>query len=90
MAIDVETLIDRLGIGTGVESTPGVCGGEPRIAGTRIPIWTLEQGRRLGASEAELLRDYPGLRAVDLVNAWVYVAAHREAIEAQICENEEA
>jgi uncharacterized protein (DUF433 family) len=78
------------GLGSGVESTSGVCGGEPRIAGTRIPVWSLEQARRLGASEADLLRDYPGLRAADLVNAWTYVATHGEQIEAQIRENEEA
>jgi uncharacterized protein (DUF433 family) len=86
MAIGVEELIARLG--SGIESTPGVGGGEPRIAGTRIPVWALEQGRRLGASEADLLRDYPELRAADLVNAWTYVAAHRDEIEMQIRENE--
>jgi len=78
------------GLGSGNESTSGVCGGEPRIAGTRIPVWSLEQARRLGASEADLLRDYPGLRAADLVNAWTFVSTHREQIEAQIRENEEA
>ena len=40
----------------GIESNPGVCGGEPCIVRTRIPVWLLEQARRLGASEAELLR----------------------------------
>jgi uncharacterized protein (DUF433 family) len=88
MTHGVESLLARLG--SGIEATPGVCGGEPRIAGTRIPVWTLEQARRLGASEADLLRDYPGLRAADLVNAWAYVAAHGEEIERQIRENEEA
>jgi uncharacterized protein (DUF433 family) len=88
MATGLEELIARLG--SGIESTPGICGGEPRIAGTRIPVWTLEQARRLGASEADLLRDYPGLRAADLVNAWTYVATHGEEIEAQIRDNEEA
>lgn len=34
----------------GVEATPGVCGGSACIAGTRIPVWLLEQGRRLGMS----------------------------------------
>jgi uncharacterized protein (DUF433 family) len=84
----VERLIS--GLGAGIESSPEVCGGEPRIAGTRIPVWTLEQARRLGASEADLLRDFPGLRAADLVNAWTYVAAHRAEIEEQIRANEEA
>jgi uncharacterized protein (DUF433 family) len=84
----IEELI--AGLGGGIESTPEVCGGEPRIAGTRIPVWTLEQARRLGTSEADLLRDFPRLRAADLVNAWSYVAAHRTEIEEQIPADEEA
>ena len=31
------------------------------------------QAQRLGASEADLLRDHPTQRAEDLVNAWAYV-----------------
>src|SRR5207244_8377369 len=38
----------------GIESTSGVCGGEPCIVRTRIPVWVLEQARRLGATEAML------------------------------------
>jgi uncharacterized protein (DUF433 family) len=74
----------------GIESRPGVCGGEPCIVRTRIPVWLLEQARRLGTSEAELLRAYPTLRAEDLANAWAYVRGHREEIEKQIAENEAA
>jgi uncharacterized protein (DUF433 family) len=74
----------------GIESIPGVCGGEPCIVRTRIPVWVLEQARRLGASEAEILGYYPSLRAEDLVHAWAYVRAHREEIAQQIHENEEA
>ena len=40
---------------------------------TRVPVWVLEQSRRLGMSEDELLRSYPTLRAEDLVNAWAYL-----------------
>jgi len=74
----------------GIESSPGVCGGEPCIIRTRIPVWVLEQARRLGASEEELLRSYPALRAEDLANAWAYVRSHRLEIEEQIRENESA
>jgi uncharacterized protein (DUF433 family) len=74
----------------GVESTPGVCGGEPCIVRTRIPVWVLEQARRLGASEGELLRCYPTLRAEDLANAWAFVRSHGTEIEDQIRENEAA
>lgn len=74
----------------GIESRPGVCGGEPCIVRTRIPVWVLEQARRLGTSEADLLRIYPTLRAEDIVHAWAYVRAHRSEIEQQIHDNEDA
>jgi uncharacterized protein (DUF433 family) len=74
----------------GIETKPDFCGGEACIVRTRIPVWVLEQARRLGASEAEILRSYPTLRAADLVNAWSYVAQHRAEIERQILENEDA
>jgi uncharacterized protein (DUF433 family) len=72
----------------GVESIRGVCGGAPVIVRTRIPVWLLEQARRQGTTEAELLRAYPTLRAEDLANAWAYVRSHRAEIEAQIEANE--
>lgn len=74
----------------GIESRPGVCGGEPCIVRTRIPVWLLEQARRLGTSEATLLQSYPTLRAEDIVQAWSYVRAHREEIDRQIRDNEDA
>ncbi len=74
----------------GIEATSGVCGGEARIVRTRIPVWVLEQARRLGVTEADLLRSYPTLRAEDLVHAWAYARSHCEEIERQIRENEEA
>ena len=72
----------------GIESTPSVCGGDPCIVRTRIPIWVLENYRRLGATDADLLRAYPTLRAEDVANAWAYVRSHRDEIEQQIRENE--
>jgi uncharacterized protein (DUF433 family) len=74
----------------GVVSIPGVSGGEPCIVRTRIPVWVLVQAYRLGASEADLLRAYPTLRAEDLVNAWAYYRGRRDEIDAQIAENEAA
>lgn len=74
----------------GIDSRPEVCGGEPCIVRTRIPVWLLEQARRLGASEQELLAAYPSLRAEDLVNAWAYARSHAAEIESQIRDNEAA
>ena len=72
----------------GIESNPQVCGGAACVVRTRIPVWVLENARRLGTSEADLLRDYPTLTAQDLANAWAYVRSHREEIEQAITENE--
>lgn len=75
---------------SGIESRPDVCGGEACIVRTRIPVWVLEQARRLGTSEADLLRSYPTLRAEDLAQAWAYAYSHHEEIDKQIKENEAA
>lgn len=72
----------------GIECDPLICGGEPCIVRTRIPVWVLVQARNLGMSEAEILRSYPTLRAEDLANAWGYYRAHREEIDHEIKENE--
>lgn len=72
-----------------IESTPGVCGGAPCIAQTRIPIWLLENFRRQGLSDSELLASYPTLRAEDLKIAWDYISLHSTEIERQIREQEE-
>ena len=74
----------------GIESSPEVCGGEPCIVRTRIPVWMLEHARRLGTSESELLAAYPTLRAEDLTNAWAYVRSHQQEINDNIRENEDA
>jgi uncharacterized protein (DUF433 family) len=74
----------------GIEKTPGICGGDARVANTRIPVWILVQARNLGNSEADLLQNYPTLRAGDLANAWDYAAAHTQEIDQAIRENDEA
>ncbi|MCX6606694.1 MAG: DUF433 domain-containing protein [Acidobacteria bacterium] len=71
----------------GIDSHPEVCGGEPCIVRTRIPVWLLEQARRLGTSEKELLEGYPSLRAEDFENAWAYVRSHGAEIGEQIRAN---
>ena len=74
----------------GIDSNPKVCGGEPCVVRTRIPVWLLVRARDLSASEADLLLSYPTLRAEDLANAWAYARAHRAETEQQIRDNEKA
>ena len=41
---------------SGIECTPGVCGGAPCVVRTRIPVWVLVRARQLGVSDEEILR----------------------------------
>jgi len=72
----------------GIAADPRICGGSPRISHTRIPVWTLEQARRLGLSEVEILQAFPSLHAEDLVHAWAYSRSHRAEVDRGIAENE--
>jgi uncharacterized protein (DUF433 family) len=81
---------DIVGVWPGIERTQGVCGGAACIVRTRIPVWILENLRRLGSTDAQLLASYPTLRAADLVHAWAYADAHRAEIDEASAENEAA
>ncbi len=81
---------DLQGAFAGIESKTDVNGGEACVVRTRIPVWLLVQLRRAGASEADLLRDYPTLRAEDLTNTWAFAQAHAAQVENDILANEAA
>lgn len=72
----------------GIEKTPNVMGGAACVGQTRIPVWMLEQARRQGVREADLLLNYPILTTQDLSSAWDYVDANLPEIEKDIAENE--
>lgn len=74
-----ERLSDRA-----IQVTEGVCGGQPRIRNTRIPVWTLVTFRQQGAEDEELLRNYPALTKDDLAAAWAYYEQHREECDRRI------
>ncbi len=64
-----------------IQKTPGICGGHARIRNTRIPVWTLVSLRQQGATEQELLRNYPSLTSDDLTAVWEYYYNHKSEIE---------
>lgn len=64
-----------------IESTPDICFGKPRIRNTRIPVWLLVSFRNQGASNQELLRNYPSLTLTDLEAAWDYYRNHKDEID---------
>ncbi|MBH8551319.1 DUF433 domain-containing protein [Nostocaceae cyanobacterium CENA357] len=87
----IELLAQSLGSNwQGIEKTPRVCGGEARIANTRIPIWVLVEAHRLGYSDADILTSYPTITVTDLANAWVYAKAYPDEIEEAIKRNQVA
>jgi len=53
-------------------------------------VWLLEDLRRIGQSEADILAQYPGLTMQDLALAREYAAEHADEIGLAIRENEEA
>lgn len=80
--------ISTTSVTTRVVRTPGVCGGDARIDGTRIPVWLLVNARRLGASDAEILFSYPQLTPADLAAAWEFADRHAEEMDELIQLNE--
>ena len=73
-----------------ITKTPGVCGGDACIRGTRITVWGLAAWRKLGLSNPAIMEHVQGLTEHDLEAAWQYAAAHPEEIEEAIRLNEEA
>ncbi len=71
-------------IETEIKHTPGVCGGDACIRDTRIPVWTLVSFRHQGASDSDLLENYPSLIQSDLEAAWKYYQHHQEEIDQAI------
>jgi len=80
---------DLTNVFPGIEKKPNVCGGDACVAGTRIPVWSLVNSRRLGMSEKEILHNFPTLVHEDLKNAWNYYRANKEEIDEQILANED-
>ncbi|MBW4535656.1 MAG: DUF433 domain-containing protein [Pleurocapsa minor HA4230-MV1] len=64
-----------------IQTTPGVSGGHACIRNTRIPVWTLVSLRQQGATEQEILRNYPGLTINDLTAVWGYYYNNQSEID---------
>lgn len=54
---------------------PGLCHGEPCIAGTRILVSVLLDCLADGRSPADVLAEYPGLTTADVAGALAFAAA---------------
>lgn len=73
-----------------IETTPGVCGGKPRIAGTRIRVEDIFVWHELqGKSPNEIVASFPHLTLADVHAALTYYFDHREEIQRQMREARE-
>lgn len=89
---DMNTSTDSPTSGTGVVSlddyivkTPGICSGQPRIAGTRIKVkhvytW-IEQ---MSMTPAQVVEEYPHLTKAQIHAALAYYWSHPDEIQGDI------
>ena len=74
-------LLDRVRI----VSTPGTCGGKPRIEGHRITVKHIVlDHQRQGMSPDEIVSAYPSLTLSDIYAALAFYHDHRAEIDADI------
>lgn len=64
-----------------IESTPGVCGGRARLAGTRVAVHRVAGYYRLGYSPEEMLPLLNSLTLAQVHAALAYALANPEEIE---------
>src|SRR5947209_20614685 len=70
-------------------STPGTCGGRPRIDGHRITVENVAiWHERMGMSPDEIVSGYPSITLTDVHAALAYYYENREHIDADILEGE--
>ena len=68
-----------------IVSTPGTCGGKPRIDGHRITVKHIVlEHQRSGMSLDEIVSAYPSLTLSDVYSALAYYQDHRSDIDADI------
>jgi uncharacterized protein (DUF433 family) len=74
-----------------IQKRSDVCGGDACIRDTRVPVWSLVQARRLGATDEQLQTYFvTPLSPADVQAAWRYYEQHPEEIDQAIRQQEEA
>jgi uncharacterized protein (DUF433 family) len=76
---------DTQTLAPGVESTPGVCGGEPVLENTRFPIRVLVlHHRESGGDIDDILAAFPDLSRESVEAGMAYYDQHKEEIDEDI------
>ena len=72
-----------------IESSPEVCGGKPRIAGSRVRVQDIVVWTEAGQSPDEIVGSFPHLTLADVYAALAYYHDHREAIDSQLRDDDD-
>lgn len=68
-----------------IVATPGTCGGQPRIVGTRIKVQHVAVWHeKMLVTPAQIVAEYPQLTLAGVHCALAYYYDHQEEIEAQM------
>jgi uncharacterized protein (DUF433 family) len=68
-----------------IVSTPGICGGRPRIDGHRIQVEDVAiWHERMGMSPADIVAEFPSITLAEVHAALAYYYENRQRIDADI------
>jgi uncharacterized protein (DUF433 family) len=70
-------------ISTLIVSTEGVCGGRPRLQGTRITVQYIVNEIKAGVTPEEIVTDKPFLSLASIYAALSYYYVNKETLDAQ-------
>ena len=77
----MQTIVD---ISALVTQTQGICGGRPRIAGTRTAVQTIAVDFNAGMSPEEIILQRPHLKTEQVYAALTYYYGNKELMDLEI------
>jgi uncharacterized protein (DUF433 family) len=70
-----------------IVKVPGICGGRPTIAGTRISVDFIARLHRSGEEPEDIIATYPHLKPAAVYDAISYYLDHQDEIDRDIEES---
>jgi len=77
----MQTIVD---ISTLITQTHGICGGRPRITGTRTTVQTIAVDFNAGMKVEEIIQQRPHLNPAQIYAALAYYYSNKELIDLEI------
>ncbi|MDJ0577709.1 MAG: DUF433 domain-containing protein [Xenococcaceae cyanobacterium MO_234.B1] len=69
-----------------IVSTPNICGGRPRIDGSRITVQYIVKEIKAGITPEEILENKPHLTLAGIYTALAYYYANKESLDAEFAD----